>query len=297
MLLLFVMAACTSSAAKADSTTVPATGEADATIGQTLPDSALMITDSIPAGSVKVAVSTTAGDFVLLLYGDTPGHRDNFLKLVNNGDYEGLLFHRVIKDFMVQGGDPDSKDAPAGQRLGMGQVGENIPAEIVFPRHFHKRGALAAARSGDQVNPERKSSGSQFYVVTGKVYTEAELDQLDSRLKRSVGQSHFNKLVDEHRGEILEMQKNDDRAGLTKLQQQLSDQTNEWLEKNPVGLTPEMRKAYTSVGGAPHLDNEYTVYGEVISGMSTINKIEGVSTDGNNRPIEDVKILSMKVID
>lgn len=296
-MLLFVMAACTSSSAKADSTTASAAGGADTTTGQALPDSALMITDSIPAGSVKVAVSTTAGDFVLLLYGDTPGHRDNFLKLVNNGDYEGLLFHRVIKDFMVQGGDPDSKDATAGQRLGMGQVGENIPAEIVFPRHFHKRGALAAARSGDKVNPERKSSGSQFYVVTGKVYTEAELNQLDSRLKRSVGQSHFNKLVDEHRGEILEMQKNDDRAGLTKLQQQLSDQTNEWLEKNPVGLTPEMRKAYTSVGGAPHLDNEYTVYGEVISGMSTINKIEGVSTDGYARPIEDVKILSMKVID
>ena len=129
------------------------------------------------------------------------------------------------------------------------------------------------------------------------MYSEAELDQLDSRLKRSVGQSYFNKLVKEHWAEISEMQKNEDRAGLTKLQQELSDKTNEWLEKNPVGLTPEMRKAYTTVGGAPHLDNEYTVYGEVISGMSTINKIEGVATDGNNRPAQDVKILSMKVID
>lgn len=294
-MLLFAMAACTSSAAKADSATAP--GATDAAAGQALPDTALMITDSIPAGSVKVAVSTTAGDFVVLLYGDTPGHRDNFLKLVNNGDYEGLLFHRVMKDFMVQGGDPDSKDAPAGQRLGIGQVGENIPAEIVFPHHFHKRGALAAARSGDKVNPERKSSGSQFYIVTGKVYGDAELDQFDSRLTRSVGQSHFNKLVNEHREEILEMQNNDDRAGLTKLQQELSDQTNAWLEKNPVGMTPEMRKAYATVGGAPHLDNEYTVYGEVISGMSTINKIQGVATDGNARPLEDVRILSMKVID
>ncbi len=293
MLLLFAMAACTSSTAKADSTAAPADNNGPVA----LPDSAIMITDSIPAGSVKVAVSTTAGDFVLLLYGDTPGHRDNFLKLVNNGDYEGLLFHRVIKDFMVQGGDPDSKDAPAGKHLGMGQVGENIPAEIVFPRHFHKRGALAAARSGDQVNPERKSSGSQFYIVTGKVYSDAELDQLESRLKRSVGQNYFNQLVKEHWPEINEMQRNDDRAGLTKIQQQLSDQTNEWLEKNPVALTPEMRKAYTTVGGAPHLDNEYTVYGEVISGMSTVNKIEGVATDGNNRPAQDVKIISMKVID
>lgn len=298
MILLVAMAACSSSSAKADGSTVATGADTNGAAGPAaVTDSKLMITDSIPAGSVKVAVSTTAGDFEVLLYGDTPGHRDNFLKLVNNGDYEGLLFHRVVKDFMVQAGDPDSKDAPAGKHLGMGQVGENIPAEIVFPRHFHKRGALAAARSGDQVNPERKSSGSQFYIVTGKVYSDAEMDMLDGRLKRSVGQAHFNQLVKEHWSEIQEMRTNGDNEGLTKIQQQLSDQTNEWLEKNPVGMTPEMRAAYTTIGGAPHLDNEYTVYGEVISGMNTIDKIEEVSTDGNSRPLEDVKILSMKVIE
>lgn len=255
-----------------------------------------MVTDSIPAGSVKVEVKTTAGDFTVLLYGDTPGHRDNFLKHVENGDYDGVLFHRVIKDFMVQGGDPSSKNAAADAMLGAGDTGAPIPAEIVFPKHFHKRGALCAARQGDQVNPERKSSASQFYVVTGKTFTDAELDQMDRRLRQSVGQNYFNGLVQQHEAEIRKMQQDNDREGLNALQVKLSNETNAWLDAHPVGMTKEMREAYRTIGGTPHLDNEYTVYGEVISGMSTINKIQNAKTDGRDRPSEDIKVISMKVL-
>lgn len=264
---------------------------------QPLSPTALMVTKDIPAGSKKVEVKTTAGDFTILLYGDTPGHRDNFIKNVNDSVYDGLLFHRVIKDFMIQGGDPDSKNAPAGKMLGGGQVGDPIPAEIVFPKHYHKRGALAAARTGDQVNPERKSSSSQFYIVTGQTYTPGQLDQMDQRLKYSLGQQHFNDLARAHMDEIRKMQAAADTAGLRQLQSRLGDETDRWLASHQVGMTPEMREAYQTVGGAPHLDNQYTVYGEVIDGMDVIDKIQRVATDGHDRPNEDIKIISMKVLD
>lgn len=242
----------------------------------------------------KVLIKTSEGDIEILLYGDTPKHQENFLKLVKEGYYDGTLFHRVINEFMVQAGDPDSKGAPAGKALGQGGPGYQINAEFVYPKHFHKRGALAAARTADQINPERKSSGSQFYIVTGKTYSPAELDQLEAQMKQGEMQGVFYKLANERRADIMKMQQEGDQAGLMKLQEELIAIAEK--ETPDVKLTDEQRKAYTTEGGTPFLDNQYTVFGEVIKGMDVVSKIEKTETGANDRPAKDVKILSMEVI-
>ncbi len=262
-----------------------------------------MIADELakaaPASDADATVefTTTEGNITVRLFGDTPRHRDNFLKLVREGYYDGVLFHRVIKDFMVQTGDPDSKDAPAGKMLGTGGPDYNIDAEIVYPRHFHKRGALAAARQGDQVNPDRKSSGSQFYIVTGKVYNDSTIGQIERQMQMAQKQQIFNDLAKEHKDSILAMRRNRDQAGLTALQDELVAITEKKAAENPAKLTPEQREAYTTVGGTPHLDNQYTVFGEVISGMDVVEKIEKAETDGHDRPLTDVRIISAKVLE
>ena len=147
----------------------------------------------VPAGPT-LDIATTAGDIKIRLYDDTPLHRDNFLKLAKEGYYDGVLFHRVINDFMVQTGDPESKDAPKGTMLGSGGPGYTGPAEIVYPKHYHKYGALAAARTGDEMNPERKSSGSQFYIVTGKKYSPQELSRMEQMSVQKQLQSYFMEL-------------------------------------------------------------------------------------------------------
>lgn len=247
--------------------------------------------------SVKVEVETTLGLFTVLLYGDTPRHRDNFVKLVKEGYYNGTLFHRVINEFMVQAGDPDSKTAAPGQQLGAGGPDYTIDAEFVFPKHFHKRGALAAARQGDQVNPTKASSGSQFYIVTGKKVSESELGGMEKYLEQSALQSRFSQLAQAHMTEVRAMQAKGDQAGLQKLQQELIAEAEAYVAEHPVKVTDEMKQAYTTVGGTPHLDNNYTVFGEVISGMETVDKIEKVETDRSDRPKEDVRIISMKIVD
>lgn len=247
--------------------------------------------------SVKVEVETSVGPFTVLLYGDTPKHRDNFVKLVKEGYYNGTLFHRVINEFMVQAGDPDSKTAKPGQALGSGGPDYTIEAEIVYPKHFHKRGALAAARQGDQVNPMKTSSGSQFYIVTGKKVTEGEMKQMESYLENSALQTRFAQLAQSHMTEVREMQQKGDQAGLEKLQNQLIEEAKQYVAEHPVNITDEMKEAYKTVGGTPHLDNAYTVFGEVISGMDTIDKIEKVQTDGMDRPKDDIRIISMKIVD
>lgn len=247
--------------------------------------------------SVTVEVKTTMGDFTVLLYGDTPRHRDNFVKLVDEGYYDGTLFHRVINQFMIQAGDPDSRNAAPGKALGAGGPDYKIDAEIVFPTHFHKRGALAAARQGDQVNPMKQSSGSQFYIVTGKKMSEPELGMLERQLKNTRMQTIFNNLASTHRAEISAMQRSGDRAGLQALRDSLIAQTEATAAADTTAaVTPEMRKAYTEVGGAPHLDGSYTVFGEVVKGMDVVDRIEKVETDGRDRPKEDVRIISMKVV-
>lgn len=244
-----------------------------------------------------VEIQTSEGDITVRLFGDTPKHRDNFLKLVKEGYYDNVLFHRVINEFMVQTGDPDSKAAPVGKMLGSGGPGYTLDAEIVYPAHFHKRGALAAARQGDQVNPERRSSGSQFYIVTGKAYNDSTLSQMERQLDMMQKQQIFNDLTKQYKDSIMNMRRNRDQAGLQALQEELIAITEKKAAENPASLTPAQREAYTTQGGTPHLDGQYTVFGEVVSGMDVVDKIETAETDGNDRPVQDIRILSMKEVD
>ena len=197
-----------------------------------------------------VLMQTTMGDIVIRLSDSTPLHRDNFLKLVKVGYYDSILFHRVIKDFMIQGGDPDSKRAAAGKPLGNGGPGYTVPAEF-RKTLFHKKGVIAAARSGDNMNPTKASSGSQFYIVQGKVFTDAGLDSVET------------------------------------------------FRLNGRKIPAEQRQAYKTIGGTPHLDQGYTVYGEVVKGLNVIDKIAAVQTSkaqDRDRPLQDVRIIKAKLI-
>ncbi|MBR4506320.1 MAG: peptidylprolyl isomerase [Bacteroidales bacterium] len=201
--------------------------------------------DNVKHEGVKVRMTTTEGEMVLLLYNDTPKHRDNFVKLVKNGTYDGLLFHRVIRNFMIQGGDPKSRDAKPGQPLGDGTLGYTVPAEF-RANHIHKKGALCAARQGDDVNPRKESSASQFYIVQGNVWDNKTLDMMEARFGKK--------------------------------------------------FTPEQRKVYTTVGGTPHLDGDYTVFGEVLKGMEVVDKITAMECDRMDRPVRDVRIVKVEII-
>ena len=245
----------------------------------------------------RLKIETTAGDIVVKLYNETPKHRDNFIKLAEDGTYEGTLFHRVIKDFMIQAGDPDSKNASKGQMLGAGDVGYTIPAEFVYPKYFHKKGALSAARQGDNVNPQKASSGCQFYIVTGKVYSDSALLSMEQQMNQMRFNNLFNTLASKHAKDIYKMRKAGDQEGLMNLQDTLIAQVEKQLAGQPeFRFTPEQVKAYTTVGGTPHLDGEYTVFGEVLEGMDVVDKIQRVKTDRNDRPEEDVKIIKVEVL-
>jgi peptidyl-prolyl cis-trans isomerase B (cyclophilin B) len=191
-----------------------------------------------------IRIETTLGNMVVKLYNETPLHRDNMLKLINEGFFNGQLFHRVIANFMIQGGDPHSVGAEKGQRLGSGSPGYTIEAE--FHKHLiHKKGALAAARKGDQMNPEQRSSGSQFYVIQGRIFTPEELNLMSQR-----GMGPFS---------------------------------------------PEAAQIYTTLGGAPHLDGAYTVFGEIIEGLDVLDRIASAETDAYDRPLEDV-VFTISVV-
>lgn len=208
-----------------------------------------LTTDSIEH---EVLLETSKGNIRVKLYNDTPIHRDNFLKLVRQGFYDGLLFHRVIPDFMIQAGDSASRHAKEGVLLGDSPEPYTLPAEIHFPAHFHRRGALAAAREGDEKNPQRASSYSQFYIVTGSIFTDDGLDVMQERL----------------------------------------DSTTH----NTIKLTPNIKEVYRTFGGAPHLDGQYTVFGEVVEGFDVTDLIQWVSRDENNRPFDDIRIIKATVV-
>lgn len=245
----------------------------------------------------KLKIETSAGDIIVKLYNETPKHRDNFIKLAEEGTYEGTLFHRVIKDFMIQAGDPDSKNAPKGKMLGSGDVGYTLPAEFVYPKYFHKKGALSAARQGDEVNPNKESSGCQFYIVTGKVYSDSTLLGMEQQMNQSRLNNAFNALAQKHMKEIYKMRKEQDQEALMNLQDSLIAQAEAQVAKEPeFRFTPEQVEAYTTVGGTPHLDGAYTVFGEVVEGMDVVDSIQKVKTNRSDRPEEDVVIKKVTVL-
>ena len=258
----------------------------------------------VNSGSSKndtiVVIETTEGTIKVKLYNETPLHKANFLKLVNESFYDGVLFHRVIKNFMIQTGDPDSKNAAAGARLGSGGPGYTVPAEI-NPMFFHKKGALAAARQGDQVNPNRESSGSQFYIVQGETFTDEELNLIEENANRGMVMPLIMKFIYAQgneayasRFEKAQQAQNIDSLNALGAQVEalIADQIN---ALNTFKFTPEQREVYKTIGGTPHLDGAYTVFGEVIEGLEIVDKIAATRTAAGDRPATDIKIISMKV--
>ena len=242
-----------------------------------------------------VKLETTMGNITVALYNETPKHRDNFIKLVKEGVYDSTLFHRVIKQFMIQAGDPDSKNASDTAMLGSGDVGYTIPAEF-NPKFFHKKGVLAAARQGDDVNPEKASSGCQFYIVTGRKFTEPQLLGMENKINEQREEALFDSLARQHMKEIYKMRKAGDNAGLLELQDTLEAQARELADKEEkFRFTPEQIKAYSTIGGAPHLDGSYTVFGEVTEGMEVVDNIEIAKTNRADRPIENIRILKASI--
>lgn len=242
-----------------------------------------------------VKLETTMGNITVALYNETPKHRDNFIKLVKEGVYDSTLFHRVIKQFMIQAGDPDSKNASDTAMLGSGDVGYTIPAEF-NPKFFHKKGVLAAARQGDDVNPEKASSGCQFYIVTGRKFTEPQLLGMENKINEQREEALFDSLARQHMKEIYKMRKAGDNAGLLELQDTLEAQARELADKEEkFRFTPEQIKAYSTIGGAPHLDGSYSVFGEVTEGMEVVDNIEIAKTNRADRPIENIRILKASI--
>ena len=242
-----------------------------------------------------VKLETTMGNITVALYNETPNHRDNFIKLLKEGVYDSTLFHRVIKQFMIQAGGPDSKNASDTAMLGSGDVGYTIPAEF-NPKFFHKKGVLAAARQGDDVNPEKASSGCQFYIVTGRKFTEPQLLGMENKINEQHEEALFDSLARQHMKEIYKMRKAGDNAGLLELQDTLEAQARELADKEEkFRFTPEQIKAYSTVGGAPHLDGSYTVFGEVTEGMEVVENIEIAKTNRADRPVENIRILKASI--
>lgn len=248
-----------------------------------------------------ILISTSFGNMKIKLFNETPKHRDNFLKLVREHFYDSLLFHRVIEEFMIQGGDPDSKHAEPIKLLGDGDLKYTIPAEIV-PTLCHKKGMLCAARNGDDVNPEKASSACQFYIVQGKKRTEEDLISFEKRInkpiiniiKETVLNQPENKELKEKIAAFKATQNNDSLLVYFKIMNKLVD---EQYAKTPhYTFPPEHKTIYKIIGGAPHLDSQYTIFGEVIEGLEVIDKIAAVGKNKDDRPLIDIR-MTVKIIE
>lgn len=239
--------------------------------------------------SKEIVLETTMGEIRIALYDDTPGHRDNIIANVKAGVYDGVLFNRVIRNFMIQAGDPDTRP---GEVKDTTKAVERIPAEIVWPKHYHKRGMVGAARDGDEENPKRMSDKYQFYIVTGKTCLEEDIAGYeDARAQRDAEELFMKKQL-ANKDKLDEKRKARDKYGLSDMLEKLQDEARYEISENPPITYPqELRRAYKQSGGAPWLDNEYTVFGEVVEGMGVVEKIQKVKTDGADKPMREIRIV------
>jgi len=255
----------------------------------------LIIVSCAPSKDNKnsyVLIKTTLGDITVRLYDETPGHRDNFIKLIKMGVYDGVSFHRVIKDFMIQSGDQETK-ANYVKGVTDSLSSYTIPAEI-NPMFFHKKGALAAAREGNDVNPEMRSSGTQFYIVQGVKYSDEELNQAEQRINNNMKQAMFVKMIKE-----VSDSNRISEANLTEveIQEKASLRMFETMAvKGEYRIPDEQRNTYKNIGGTPRLDGTYTVFGEVVSGLDVVDKIADIKTNERDKPITDIRIIKMKLV-
>lgn len=241
-----------------------------------------------------VTIKTNQGDMVAILYEETPKHKANFIKLAKEHYFDSLLFHRVIEGFMIQGGDPDSKNSAPDQPLGMGGPGYTVDAEI-NSKFIHAKGALSAARLGDQQNPAKASSGSQFYIVQGRVISEAELDglkidqgKLNTCFQQMMQNPSNQPLIDTLNQIYMSGDMQAYQQKIYSLVPRMEKETGIKIYKE---VSEEKIKAYSTVGGAPHLDGEYTVFGKVINGLDVIDKIARLQKGANDRPMEDIRMV------
>ena len=247
---------------------------------------------------VKVLLQTTYGDIHIRLYDDTPNHRDNFIKNVNEGMYDGVSFHRIIRNFMVQTGNPDTRPdvTEKVEPEDTTQMGPSIPAEIKYPEHYHVRGVVAAAREGDDINPQKASSKYQFYIVTGKYLPENKMDAIDRDKMAWRVEARYKEKMKENEEKINKFREERNLSALqnflNKLQEQAEEET---LEKEGLFFPPDVLRAYRYHGGAPWLDGDYTVFGEVTDGMKVVSKIEKVKTDKEDAPLEEILIIKASI--
>jgi cyclophilin family peptidyl-prolyl cis-trans isomerase len=242
-----------------------------------------------------ITIHTEFGDMKVILYDETPQHKQNFIKLANEGFYDSLLWHRVMKEFMIQGGDNLSRYAKPGARVGNGGAPYRLPAEIV-PGKLHTRGSVAAARGPDNLNPDKESNGSQFYIVQGKKFTDEELDEIETNIDYSVLQPKLWELLIresnmELRAKLEAASTNRNMVEIKRLVLEARPIVEAEYGKQPVKkFTPEERELYKKIGGSPHLDGAYTVFGEVLEGMYVVDSIAKYQTDRNARPLKDVRM-------
>jgi peptidyl-prolyl cis-trans isomerase B (cyclophilin B) len=242
-----------------------------------------------------ILIKTPMGEMVARLFNETPAHRDNFIRLVERKFYDSLLFHRVISDFMIQGGDPDSKKAKTGQKLGDGDIGYTVPAEFNNTL-FHKKGMLCAAREGDDINPMKASSACQFYIVQGKKFTDESMKTVEYRVNRDMRTKLKNDLLEVDKNRYLKeeedrFKKEGKKDSLALTQKKIDALISPYYEETAHYVFSEtQRETYKTLGGTPHLDGSYTVYGEIVWGLSVIDKIATSQTDPNDRPIQDIRM-------